>query len=101
MVFLARLHREGSALPLRRAGDVRGQSALRLRVLLHETSARRCFATTSEEEMTMMEVQPAGNVGDVGSIGDKWAFTLYDNNKCELLTFVFVEEGEARRAAKA
>ena len=51
--------------------------------------------------MTMMEVQPAGNVGDVGSIGDKWAFTLYDNNKCELLTFVFVEEGEARRAAKA
>ena len=51
--------------------------------------------------MTMMEVLPAGSVGDVGSIGDEWAFTLYDNNKRELLAFVFVEEGEARRAAKA
>lgn len=49
----------------------------------------------------MMEVMPAGSVGDVGQIGDEWAFTLYDNNERELLAFVFVEEGEARRAAKA
>ena len=49
----------------------------------------------------MMEVIPAGSVGDVGRLGDKWAFTLYDNNERELLAFVFVEEGEARRTARA
>ena len=49
----------------------------------------------------LMVFLPAGTVGDVGSLGDKWAFTLYDNSKRELLSFVFVEEGEARRAAKA
>jgi hypothetical protein len=40
-------------------------------------------------------------VGDVGPLGDEWAFTLYDHEERELLAFVFVEEGEARRAAKA
>ena len=49
----------------------------------------------------MPEGEQAGHVGDVGPIGDEWAFTLYDNNDRELLAFVFVEEGEARRAAKA
>ena len=51
--------------------------------------------------MTMMEGVPAGSIGDVGQLGDKWSFTLFDNNERELLAFVFVEEGEARRAAKA
>ena len=49
----------------------------------------------------MMEGMPAGSVGDVGHLGEEWAFTLYDKNERELLAFVFVEEGEARRAAKA
>ena len=40
-------------------------------------------------------------MGDVGPLGDEWAFTLYDHEERELLAFVFVEEGEARRAAKA
>ena len=40
-------------------------------------------------------------MGDVGPLGDDWAFTLYDHEERELLAFVFVEEGEARRAAKA
>jgi hypothetical protein len=51
--------------------------------------------------MTMEEGMRAGSVGDVGQLGDKWSFTLFDNNDRELLAFVFVEEGEARRAAKA
>ena len=49
----------------------------------------------------MPEGKEAGSVGDVGQLGDKWSFTLFDNNDRELLAFVFVEEGEARRAAKA
>jgi hypothetical protein len=49
----------------------------------------------------MPEGMRAGSVGDVGPIGDEWAFTLYDNTDRELLAFVFTEEGEARRAAKA
>ena len=48
----------------------------------------------------MPEGKESGHVGDVGPLGDKWAFTLYDNNDHELLAFIFVEEGEARRAAK-
>lgn len=51
--------------------------------------------------MTMEDGMRAGSVGDVGQLGDKWSFTLFDSNERELLAFVFVEEGEARRAAKA
>ena len=51
--------------------------------------------------MTMMEGMLAGTVGDVGQLGDEWAFTLYDKDEREIVAFVFVEEGEARRAAKA
>ena len=49
----------------------------------------------------MPEGGAAGSVGEVGPIGDEWAFTLFDNTDRELLAFVFMEEGEARRAAKA
>ncbi len=51
--------------------------------------------------MTMEEGTRAGSVGDVGQLGDEWSFMLYDSAEHELLAFVFAEEGEARRAAKA
>jgi hypothetical protein len=40
----------------------------------------------------MPEGEQAGHIGDVGQIGDQWAFTLYDYNDRELLAFLFVEE---------
>jgi hypothetical protein len=51
--------------------------------------------------MTMMEGMPAGSVGDVGQLGDEWAFTLYDHEDRELLALVFADEPDARKAAKA
>jgi hypothetical protein len=91
---------EAAALPMRRAGHIRGQQARLSRLLLHAASAGGCARTTSEGEM-MPEGGAAGSVGEVGPIGDEWAFTLFDNTGRELLAFVFTEEGEARRAAKA
>lgn len=51
--------------------------------------------------MTMMEGMPAGSGGDVGPLGDEWAFTLFDHEEREIAAFVFHDERTARQAAKA
>jgi hypothetical protein len=50
--------------------------------------------------MTTMEGIPAGSVGDIGPLGDEWAFTLYDHEEREILAFVFHTESDARAAAR-
>ena len=50
--------------------------------------------------MTTMEGKSVGSIGDVGPLGDEWAFTLYDGQERELMAFVFHDEREARQAAK-
>ncbi len=53
------------------------------------------------QAMTMEEEMHAGSVGDIGRLGDGWSFTLYDNAERELLAFVFADEPDERKAAKA
>jgi len=50
--------------------------------------------------MATMEGEPVGSIGDVGPLGDEWAFTLYDGQERELMAFVFHDERDARQAAK-
>jgi hypothetical protein len=47
-----------------------------------------------------MEGEQAASVGDVGQLGDEWAFTLFDQEEREIAAFVFHDEREARQAAK-
>jgi hypothetical protein len=39
-------------------------------------------------------------LGDVGQLGDEWAFTLYDALEREIAAFVFHDERDARQAHK-
>jgi hypothetical protein len=51
--------------------------------------------------MTMMEGESAASIGDVGHLGDEWAFTLFDTQDREIAAFVFNDERDARQAHKA
>jgi hypothetical protein len=45
-----------------------------------------------------MEVEPVGSVGDVGPLGDEWAFTLYDGQEREITAFAFESEMDAQNS---
>ena len=44
-----------------------------------------------------MEGEHVGSIGDVGPLGDEWAFTLRDSREREVAAFVFHDERDARQ----
>ncbi|HEX4080081.1 MAG TPA: hypothetical protein VHX61_14545 [Rhizomicrobium sp.] len=46
------------------------------------------------------EGETAASIGDVGRLGDEFAFTLFDGQDREIAAFVFETEQDARAGAK-